>query len=132
MEERNEPRNNPKPADENRPGPIQEGNDRTTFMTDEENVLKMLEEQGYSDEYRVEKGKLCSIKTKNKYKAKDVKVVNFYRFEGISNPDDMSIVYVIETTDGGKGILTDAYGLYSDDDTGAFLQEVEMNKKTNI
>ena len=123
---------NQKPADDNRTNEYSEGNDRLTFMTDEENVLKMLEEQGYTDEYRVEKGKLYSFKTKTKYKPKDVKVVNFYRFEGISNPDDMSIVYVIETSDGGKGILTDAFGLYSDDETGEFLKQVEMNKKTNI
>ena len=61
-----------------------------------------------------------------------MKIVNFYRFEGNSNPDDMSVMYAIETSDGLKGTLTDAYGLYSDDDTGEFLKEVESHKKTTI
>lgn len=124
MEERN------KPTDDNRTHEYSAGNDRMTNMTEEERVLNMLEEQGYTDEYRVEKGKLCSIKTKSKYKPSEVKVANFYRFEGISDPEDMSIVYALETSDGSKGILTDAYGVYSDDETSEFLKEVEMNKKT--
>jgi hypothetical protein len=107
-------------------------NDRITYMTEQEKVHKQLEEQGYKDQFRVEKDKLVSLNTQKKYKAKEVKVANFYRFEGVSNPDDMSILYAIETTDGNKGTLSDAYGLYSDDDTGVFMQEVEMNKKTHI
>ena len=41
----------------------------------------------------------------------------------------MSILYAIETTDGAKGTLSDAYGNYSDDDTGAFMKQVEIEKK---
>ena len=49
------------------------------------------------------KGKLVSVTdTKKKYKAKDVTAANFFRFEGISNPDDMSVLYAIETIDGTK------------------------------
>jgi hypothetical protein len=67
--------------------------------------------------------------SKKKYKPKDVIAVNFYRFEGITDPDDMSILYAIETFDGGKGTLTDAYGRYSDEDTSAFMKQVEIHKK---
>ena len=118
------------PGNDNRPGDIDAANDRTTFMTDLEKCLNKLEAQGYKDQFRVEKDRLCDLSTNKKYKAKDVKAVNFFRFEGISNPDDMSILYAIETSDGRKGTLTDAYGLYADDDTGQFMQDVEINKKT--
>jgi hypothetical protein len=117
------------PSDDNRPMDYDQGNDRLTFMTDLEKCLNKLEAEGYSNQYRVEKGLLVDLTNKKKYKAKDVRVANFYRFEGISNPDDMSILYAIETADGNKGTLIDAYGMYSDDDTGAFLQAVEINKK---
>jgi hypothetical protein len=115
-----------------RTGDYTQANDRMTLMTEEEKVQKDLEGQGFTDLFRVEKGKLVSTKTQKKYKASDVKIVNFYRFEGNSNPDDMSVMYAIETSDGLKGTLTDAYGLYSDDDTGEFLKEVESHKKTTI
>jgi NADH:ubiquinone oxidoreductase subunit D len=107
-----------------------EANDRATEMTDMDRCLQKLEQKGYSDQFRVEKNKLISLKdTKKKYKAKEVMAANFFRFEGISNPDDTSVLYAIETTDGNKGTLVDAYGLYADDDTGEFMKEVETHKK---
>lgn len=109
-----------------------EANDKTTYMTDMEKCVKKLEEQGYTDQFRVEKKLLQSLKdSKKKYKPKDVNAVNFYRFEGDSDPDNMSILYAIEITDGTKGTLIDAYGNYSDDDTGAFMQEVDIHKKVS-
>src|SRR5438105_9480561 len=109
-----------------------EANDKTTFMTDLQKCINTLEEQGYKDQFKVEKDRLQSLTdSKKKYKAKDVKVVNFYRFEGDSNPDDMSILYAIETCDGQKGTLIDAYGNYSDDATGEFMQDVDINKKVS-
>lgn len=104
-------------------------NDRLTNMTDMEKCLDKLENEGYTDQYKVEKGKLYDLTNNKKYKAKEVKAVNFYRFEGISNPDDMSILYAIETSDGRKGTMVDAYGLYSDDETGEFMNQVETIKK---
>jgi len=118
-----------KNTSETRSDKYTEANDRSTEMTDMDRCLDKLEHKGYTDQYRVEKGRLVSTKGKKKYKAKDVKAANFFRFEGITNPDDMSILYAIETTDGNKGTLVDAYGLYADDDTGEFMKEVEVHKK---
>lgn len=117
---------------DNRTGESSLPNDRLTHMTDMEKCVKRLEEKGYTDQFRVEKKILQSLTgKKKKYKPKDVKAVNFYRFEGPSNPDDMSILYAIETSDGTKGTLVDAYGVYADEDTGAFMQEVDVNKKVS-
>lgn len=41
----------------------------------------------------------------------EVKMV--YRFEGMTNPADSSVVYAIESSDGLKGLLVDAYGTYA-------------------
>ena len=125
-----EQQNQQMPGKVNRPNEYSEANDRITNMTDMEKCLNKLESEGYSDQYKVEKGKLNDLTNNKKYKARDVKAVNFFRFEGITNPEDMSILYAIETSDGRKGTLIDAYGLYADDDTSAFMQEVEIFKKT--
>lgn len=109
-----------------------QANDRMTFMTDMDKCMNFLEEKGYTDQFRVEKKHLVSLQeAKKKYKPKDVKAVNFYRFEGISDPDDMSILYAIETCDGTKGTLVDAYGRYSDEATSEFMQEVDISKKVS-
>ena len=107
-------------------------NDRITFMTDLEKCLNRLESEGYTDQYRVEENRMVSLgEDSRKYKPEEVKAVNFFRFEGISNPDDMSILYAIETADGRKGTLVDAYGVYADDETGEFFQQVEIHKKVS-
>jgi hypothetical protein len=117
---------------DNRTGEYDQSNDRLTNMTDLEKCVKKLEEKGYTEQFRVEKKVLQSLTDKKKkYKPNDVKAVNFYRFEGVSNPDDMSILYAIETIDGTKGTLIDAYGVYSDDNTGEFMQDVDINKKVS-
>lgn len=116
---------------DNRTGDYDDANDRSTFMTDLEKVQNKLENHGYTEQFRVEENKIVGITSKKKYKQKDIKVVNFYRFEGITNPDDMSILYAIETCDGSKGTLTDGYGPNSDEATGEFMKQVEIHKQTN-
>ena len=121
--------NQQRPSDDLRPMEYQEANDRLTNMTDLEKCLNKLEAEGFTDQYKVEKGRLFDLTNNKKYKPGDVKAVNFYRFEGISNPDDMSILYAIETSDGRRGTLVDAYGFYSDDETGEFINQIEVSKK---
>lgn len=104
-------------------------NDRTTYMTELDKCLAKLEQEGFKDQYKLENGMLHALATNNTFLPQDVKAVNFYRFEGISDPDDMAILYAIETTDGRKGTLVDAYGLYADEEIGAFMQHVEIHKK---
>jgi hypothetical protein len=106
-----------------------EANDRLTEMTDQQQVSEKLAGKGFTEQFRVEKGRLIAVGSRKMYKSKDVHAVNFYRFEGISNPDDMSVLYAIETCDGTKGTLTDAYGLYADEATGDFMKQVEIEKK---
>jgi hypothetical protein len=105
-------------------------NDRSTYMTDLDKCHKKMEEKGYTNQFQsAEGGGLKCVDNDKVYTPVEVKVVDFFRFEGISDPDDMSILYVIETTDGRKGTLVDAYGLYADDNIGEFMKEVEDIQK---
>ena len=107
-----------------------ESNEKLTYMTGMQKVLNKLDIEGYTEQYRVENNTLYSLTSNIAYQPQDVKAINFYRFEGPSNPDDMSICYVIETNDGLKGTLIDAYGVYADEAIGEFMQSVEIFKKT--
>ena len=94
-------------------------------------VMDSLTEQGFTNNFSVV-GDLLKVGDKT-YTPEEVKILNFYRFEGITDPGDMSIAYAIETNDGGKGILIDAYGTYSDPDTDQFIKQVEeISKKTQV
>ena len=110
----------------------QKANDRTTYMTDLDKCQKKMVEKGYSHQFQATEEGLKDIQTGDTYRPGDVEVPNFFRFEGVSDPDDMSILYVIQTTDGHKGTLVDAYGLYADPNVAEFMLEVDnIHKKVS-
>lgn len=87
---------------------------------------------GFTENFQVDTRGLTGAGKDDKkhYKAEDVKITNFYRFEGASDPQDNSILYLIETKDGRKGTLVDAYGMYSDNSVSEYIKAVEdMHKK---
>ena len=55
-------------------------------------------------------------------------IAEYHRFEGVSDPGDMSIVYAIETRSGIRGTLVDAFGVYADPRVGAFVKEVALRR----
>ncbi|WP_161888409.1 hypothetical protein [Pontibacter russatus] len=90
------------------------------------NVLAKVRSAGYKLDFRVtEEGSLSTIDGRQQFAPDQVQIVNFYRFEGESNPDDMSILYVLETTSGAKGTISDAYGTYYDEKVEAFMRQVK-------
>ncbi|TPG64639.1 hypothetical protein [Hymenobacter nivis] len=91
------------------------------------NVEKKLSKDGYDQDFTVSEGRLHTMdsSTTKTYAPDEVTIVDFYRFEGESNPDDTSILYAIEANDGVKGTISSAYGVYADTDTDDFLKKVE-------
>jgi hypothetical protein len=107
-----------------------EANDKATFMNTLTACVNKVVKDGYIDSFKVTPRGLYSCSTDKTFKPDQVKVVNFYRFEGESDPADMSILYVIEAASGEKGTLIDAYGPYADENVSKFMREVEeVNKK---
>jgi hypothetical protein len=91
--------------------------------------LNKIVKDGYGENFKVTDEGLQSLETEKIYKPEQVHIVNFFRFEGASDPSDSAILYVIETTDGAKGSLTDAYGMYADPEIDTFIKEVENISK---
>ena len=90
---------------------------------------KLLAE-GYKEEFTVSDNILKALSTEKEYKPEEVKIANFFRFEGQTDPGDSSILYVLETNDGTKGTLVDAYGPDADVDKTLFIKQVEdIHKK---
>lgn len=56
-------------------------------------------------------------------------IVEVYRFEGNSDPDDQDVVYAVESKDGNlKGTMTSAYGLYADSASAEMISKLSMHK----
>jgi hypothetical protein len=108
-----------------------ENDDLIPHMKSLSSVLNKMVLKGYEDDFKISDKGLRSLKTEKNYQPEDINVVNFFRFEGQSDPNDNTILYVIETNDGLKGTLVDAYGAYADRKLSEFMTHVEsMNKKT--
>lgn len=102
------------------------------YMKSLATCLNKVFNDGYTEDFKATDQGLFSIQHERSYQPEDINVVNFFRFEGTSNPDDEAVLYVIETNDGLKGTLTDAYGVYMDPQIAAFMKRVEhITKKTS-
>lgn len=108
-------------------------NEKPTEMNTLTSCVNKATKEGYVESFKVEDHKLVSTSGGKRYAPKDIDIKNFYRFEGESDPAENAILYVIETKDGVKGMLINAYGVYADEDINKFIKKVEdIHKKTEI
>src|ERR1700744_2990174 len=79
-----------------------------------------LMKRGYTENLSLD-GDIVADKEKNiQMTADDFEIDEFYRFEGASNPSDMSIVYAIHSDNFNiKGVLINAFGTYAEDGSSA-------------
>jgi hypothetical protein len=89
-------------------------------------TLDDLARRGFGEHFEAARDGIRAIESGRTFRADELTIRELYRFEGVSDPDDMSIVYAIETRDGVRGTLTDAFGVYSDPDVGAFIAGVAV------
>ena len=94
--------------------------------------LNRMISDGYTEDFKITDEGLESLHEHKNYTPEQIQVVNFFRFEGESDPDDNAILYVIETNDGTKGTLIDAYGVYNDQKISGFMKNVESIRKKVI
>ena len=85
-----------------------------------------LARRGFAEGFRVAEGGLRALGTGERVRARDLVIRCFYRFEGISDPDDMAIVYAVESRSGLRGTLVDAFGTYADPALGAVLSAIPV------
>ncbi len=88
-----------------------------------------LLKKGYEENFEVKNDQLYAPSIDKHYQPAEVKVDNFYRFEGASDPADSSVLYAITTNDGVKGLLASAYGAYANDADDKFIKQVEEIQK---
>ncbi|MCD6013092.1 MAG: hypothetical protein K0Q79_2954 [Flavipsychrobacter sp.] len=92
-------------------------------------VINKVILDGYTECFKAEHKGLFAPSTGKYYRPKEVNIINFYRFEGDSDPGDNSILYVVETTDGVKGTLLDAYGAEGSTNVTDFMNKVGRTHK---
>ena len=91
-------------------------------------VMDEVGRRGFIEQFTLVNGRLRAVRTGTLFAPEQVTILEYHRFEGISDPDDMAILYAIETHDGVRGTLTDAFGVYADPGIGAFVKDVAVRR----
>ena len=92
-------------------------------------TLNDLRKEGYVEDFNLQQTCLECRNGELKLFPDNFKVDKYYRFEGASNPSDQAIVYAISSDRYKlKGVLVNAYGIYSDPIADEMLQKLEMRK----
>ncbi len=73
-----------------------------------------LQANGYTCDFNLKPHCLEYASLKMELHPEEFQIDQHYRFEGMSNPDDNSILYAISSTKGIKGLLVDAYRVYAE------------------
>ncbi|MFB9055820.1 hypothetical protein ACFFU9_03610 [Mariniflexile ostreae] len=105
------------------------------FAKHEKDYIERYKEKGYISNFYIKNELLINSVTKIEYTPKDIYIVAEHRYEGMSNPDDMSILYILETNQDEKGTFLMAYGPTADSETSAFfnsIPEANISDEKNI
>jgi hypothetical protein len=89
-------------------------------------TLDDLEKRGFTAMFAPAGDGLRVAGTPRTFRPEDLAIREYHRFEGISDPDDMAIVYGIESRDGTRGTLVDAFGVYSNPAVSRVMERVPI------
>lgn len=90
-------------------------------------ALNDLNKRGYTIDFNMRKDSVYCRALDRSFKPDEFKIAEFYRFDDDSDPGAQSIVYAINTDDDFKGVLVDAYGVYSDPLSFEMIQKLKTH-----
>lgn len=96
-------------------------NDKTLVKT-----INEFRAKGFDKDFKLKDKHLICLQTKKAYAPSDMSITQSRRFEGMSNPSDMSALFALKCKDGAKGLITAAYGTYGNIKLIEFLDKVKV------
>lgn len=91
-------------------------------------AVEGLRRRGFTANFELLNKRFRAVDSGQTFTADQLTIVEHHRFEGVSDPDDMAVLYAIEANDGTRGTIADAFGPQADPDLGAFLKNVQMHE----
>ena len=91
-------------------------------------AVEDLRKRGFAANFEFLDKRFRAVNSGKTFQPDELTIVEHHRFEGVSDPSDMSVLYVIEANDGTRGTIADAFGPQADPELGAFLKTVKMHE----
>ena len=95
-------------------------------------ALAELRKKGYTGEFKLVNGKLKCLDSEQYFSADDLEIIEIHRFEGATNPSDMSVAFAVQCSDGTRGTVVSSYGATADHDLLKFMDSVHILDRTDV
>ena len=89
-------------------------------------IIEIFKSEGYIYEFCIKESVLYCSSTDRKYIPGNLTIDNVECFEGDSTVPGKTIVYAFSADDGSKGIMIDAYDIYSEPKLAKLIKEIPM------
>ncbi|MBK5269807.1 MAG: phosphoribosylpyrophosphate synthetase [Bacteroidia bacterium] len=91
-------------------------------------TISGLKKDGYSLDFNVQQERIVCHQANTVLSPEDFEIVKVFRFEGASNPDDLSVLYAISSSKFDmKGVLVNGYGISADAATDAIIARLKTH-----
>jgi len=94
-------------------------------------AISQLKQRGYTSDFNLHPEWIESVPENLKLSPSEFHIDEVHRFEGMTSPDDSSVVYAVSTPQGVKGILVDAYGVYSESLSPEMIRRLKVDSNTS-
>jgi hypothetical protein len=85
-----------------------------------------LRSRGFKEDFNLEDN--CIVCHQDKFDPAEFEIMEVYRFEGDTDPADEAVVYAIESHNGLKGVLVNAFGIYADAMSDEMIKKLNFHK----
>ena len=86
-------------------------------------AVNTLTENGFTEDFKAEEKYIKALYSKKEYLPKELKIVEYFRFEGMGSPEDETELFAIIANDGTKGTLVMSY-------SAVHFQNIALIKET--
>lgn len=87
-----------------------------------------LEKRGYEYDFQLSADYIECKAIDLKLMPEEFEIEEFYRFEGMTDPDDSAVIYAISSPVGNlKGVIIDAYGAYAENISPELLDKLKIH-----
>lgn len=93
-------------------------------------AINALKGAGYTNDFNLQSEWIECTPLNIKLRPEEFHVDEVHRFEGMTNPDDSSVLYAVSSSSGTKGLLVDAYGAYAESISADMIKKLRIDRST--
>ena len=91
-------------------------------------AINDLKARGYTHDFNIQEEVIECSHSGKRLSHHEFEITETHRFEGDSDPGDEMILYAIESKDGSKGTLVNAFGMYADNISSDLVRKLTFHK----